>query len=116
MEGLLSTGPTPSSLQNDSLANGIIFHCLLLNWHLQINSVVLPLCSPLVLETFLKCDNLKSKSNFNRNEVRLVITEHIETNQIVFISVRGIYNALRNHLACVTCHFTASPKPEELET
>ena len=31
--------------QNVSLLNGIIFHCLLLNKHLQINSLVLPPCS-----------------------------------------------------------------------
>ena len=39
-----------SCLQNVFLLNGIIFHFLLLNWHLQINSLVLPPCS---LDTLL---------------------------------------------------------------
>ena len=51
---LVSTGPAPSSLLNVSLSNRIIFHWLLLNWHLHINSFVLPPCAPLVFETFLK--------------------------------------------------------------
>ena len=41
----LAKEKTKSCIQNVSFFNGIIFHCLLLNWHLQINSLVLHLCS-----------------------------------------------------------------------
>ena len=85
----------------------------MLNWHLHIDYAVLPSCSPLVFETFLKCDQLQCKSIFNRNEVRFVMTEHIETNQIVLYMSVGYMMHLETtwHVSNVTCHFIASPKP-----
>ena len=40
-------------------------------------------CTSLVFETFMKLGKLQCKSNFNRNEVLLLMIEHFETIQIV---------------------------------
>ena len=109
--------PAPQAcLQNIPLSNGIIFHCLLLNWHLHINSVVFSPCSPLMFETFLKCGKSQCKSNFNRNEVRLVMIEHIETNQIVSYLSGGYMMHLEtswhvSHVTCQVLHVTLQPLP-----
>ena len=98
-------------LQNIPISNRIIFHCLLLNWHFNIDFVVFARCFPLMFETFMKCGKLQWKSYFNRNEVRLVMIEHIESNQIV-----SYLSCFTCQMSGVICHFTASPKLKELET
>ena len=105
-----------AGLQNIPLSNGFIFHCILLNWHLHINSVVFPPYSSLMFETFMKCGKLQCKSNLNRNEVRLVMLEHIETNQIVSYLSGGYMMHLEttwhvSHITCQVSHLTLQPLP-----
>ena len=65
-----------------------------------------------MFETFLKCGKLQCKSNFNRNEVCLVIIEHIETNQIVpylsggYMMHLGTTWHVTCHVSSVTCHMS----------
>ena len=102
-------------LHNIPLSNGIIFHCLLWNLHLHINYI--PLCSPQMFETFLKCGKLQYKYNFNRNNVGLMMIEHIETNQIVSYLSEGYMMHLKttSHVSHVTCrvsHVTLQSLPD----
>ena len=103
-------------LQNIPISNGIIFHCLLLNWHLHIDSVVFPPCSPLMFETFMKCGKLQCNYNLNRNEVCVVMIEHIEINQIASYQSGGYMMHLEttrhvSHVTCQVSHVTVQPLP-----
>ena len=77
------------------------------------------LCCPslsLVCETFMKCGKLQCKYNFNRSEVRLVMTEHIETNQIVLYLSGGYMMHLEttwnvSGVRCQVSHVTLQPLP-----
>ena len=69
-----------------------------------------------MFETFLKCGELQCKSNFNRNDVRLVMTEHTETNQIVLYLTGGYMMHLEttwhvSHVTCQVSHVTSQPNP-----
>ena len=58
-----------------------------------------------MFEACLRLAKLQCKYNFNRSEVRLVMTEHIETNQIVLYLSGGYLMHLETtwHVSHVTC-------------
>ena len=79
------------------------------------NPVLLPFVDSLVFETCLKLCKLQWKSNFNRNEVHLLMIENFESNQIFLYLPGGYMMHFHLNLFLVPLHHLFAPVSHKLK-